>query len=179
MVILAFAILILAILAIWGSSIMLKKEGFPKGRLIYADTTRWQSTIKPFFDQELGLTGKPDYILKNGNQIIPVEIKSSSRNSTPPDSHIYQLAAYCYLIQKEYHQKPTYGIIHYTSTSNEQQKPDQHTYAINYTKELETRLYTSIKQIRTFENSLQPNRSHQSPRRCKRCGYRTHCEQKL
>lgn len=178
MVILAVAILILAIIAIWGSSILLKKKGLPEGKLIYADTHQWQSVVNPLYDSDLGLTGKPDYIIKKGYQIIPVEIKSGGRNSTIPDSHIYQLTAYCYLIQKEYHQRPSYGIIHYTSGNPEHSNTD-HTYAINYTKQLETSLFTAIKLMRSSQYHHETPRSHQSPGRCKRCGYRSNCDQRL
>lgn len=179
MVILALVILTLAIITIWVSSRLLKKEGLPEGKLIYADTHLWQPTVTPLFDRELGVTGKPDYIVKKGHQIIPVEIKSSRGNSTLPDSHIYQLAAYCYLIQKEYHQKPTCGIIHYTSGTHQKSNTGGQTYAINYTKELESGLLTTIKQIRSFENSHEPARSHHSYWRCKRCGYHSNCDQRL
>lgn len=179
MVILAVTIIILALVAIWQSSRLLKKEGLPEGKLVYSDTHLWQSVVTPLFDQELGLTGKPDYIIKKGHEIIPVEIKSGGGNSTPRDSHIYQLAAYCYLIQKTFEQRPAYGIIHYTCGNEKSIKNNSQTYTINYTKQLETTLLTAINQIRSSENHREIPRSHHSPSRCKRCGYRTNCDQRL
>ncbi len=179
MVILAVSIIILAIVILWQSSKLLKKGGLPGGKLIYADTHLWKSVITPLFDQELGLTGKPDYMIKKGKQVIPVEIKSGSGNSLPSESHLFQLTAYCYLIQKEFHQKPAYGIIHYTPVGEKQPNHDNQTYAINYTKQLESNLLTIIKQMRAFENRNFIPRSHHSPTRCKRCGYRAKCDQRL
>jgi hypothetical protein len=70
MVILAISILILAMLVIWQSSVFIKKEGLPGGKLIYADHRQWKSVTTPLFDRALGLTGKPDYIVNQGRQFI-------------------------------------------------------------------------------------------------------------
>lgn len=179
MVIFALAILILAIIVIRGSSILIEKQGLPQGKLIYTDTHQWQSIVKPLFDRELGLTGKPDYIIRNGREIIPVEIKSFRGNSTPLDSHVFQLAAYCYLIHKEFDQRPPYGIIHYTPGNEKYNSSASQTYAIDYSKKLETRLLNTIEQMQSIDTSLPPSRSHQTAWRCKRCGYRSNCDQRL
>ncbi|MBN1537885.1 MAG: Dna2/Cas4 domain-containing protein [Anaerolineales bacterium] len=177
--ILALAILILAIIAIWGSSRLLQIQGLPKGKIIYTDTHLWQSVVTPLFDPELGLTGKPDYIVRKGNLIIPIEVKSSYGNSSPTPSHILQLAAYCCLIQKTYHQRPPHGIIHYTVGNKKNRSINSQTYKINYTKKLETSLIETINQMRSLENQHQIKRSHNAVRRCNRCGYRLKCDQKL
>lgn len=179
MVILAIFILLLAVVIIWQSSTLIKKKGLPEGRLIYSDHSQWKTVTTPLFDRALGLTGKPDYIVKNGRQFIPVEIKSDNGKSSIPDSHIFQLAAYCYLIDNEFHQRPTYGIIHYAPTGLKQENQNPRTYAINYTKSLESTLFSTIEQIRAVDHHQEIPRSHQSPARCKRCGYRSTCDQRL
>ncbi len=179
MVILAIAILVLAVIIIWQSSRLIKKEGLPEGKLIYSDHRQWESVNKPLFDRAIGLTGKPDYIIKKGKQFIPIEIKSGNNKPSIPDSHVFQLAAYCYLVDKEFHQRPTYGIIHYAPHNNNQQNQGQRTYAINYTKSLESTLVATIEQMRSIDHRQEMFRSHQSPARCKRCGYRLTCDQRL
>ncbi|HVN14404.1 MAG TPA: PD-(D/E)XK nuclease family protein, partial [Anaerolineales bacterium] len=90
------------------------ETGLPSGRVIYTDTRGWGKLERPLYDQALGLTGKPDYLVQQNGQIIPVEVKSGRAPEAPYDSHIYQLAAYCLLVEKNYGKRPSHGIIHYT-----------------------------------------------------------------
>lgn len=60
-----------------------KSAGLPGGKVVYSDTRDWGSVDKPFYDPMLGLTGKPDYVIKKGNQLIPVEVKSSQITGSP------------------------------------------------------------------------------------------------
>jgi CRISPR-associated exonuclease Cas4 len=151
-----------------------KKSGLPAGRIIYTDTSQWQKIESPLFDSELQLTGKPDYLVENQDGIIPIEIKSGRGTEAPYDSHIFQLAAYCRLVEKIYGVRPPYGIIHYP----------QRTFSVEYTPELEKRLLILLDNIR--ERSRQAgkrngnvDRSHQSADRCRRCGYRDICSQAM
>lgn len=179
MVILAIVIFISGLIVLWVSSNQAKKEGLPNGKLIYADTNLWHKVTTPLTDLKLGLTGKPDYIIKQGNQFIPVEVKKGNENSKPTESHIYQLAAYCFLIQTIYNQRPHYGIIHYESANLGQQKNQCNTFIINYNNDLEKSLMNIIRRMRSLENCTQVPRSHHSPARCKHCGYDQICDQKL
>ena len=116
-----------------------------------------------------GLTGKPDYILEENGRLIPVEVKTSRLTGDPYDSHIYQLAAYCMLIEHHFGKRPPYGILHYPSRS----------YAIDYTEKLEEAMVSLLEQIHSLEKRKELARSHESKERCSRCGYRTFCEQRL
>jgi CRISPR-associated exonuclease Cas4 len=146
-----------------------KASGLPGGRIIYTDTRGWGPVEKPLFDPELGLAGKPDYLVEQDSQLIPVEVKSSRAAESPYDSHIFQLAAYCYLVQVVYDKRPSYGILKYANR----------TFAIDYTAELEASLKELISEIRMQEQIKAVNRSHQSAARCHACGYRVTCDQKL
>ena len=117
----------------------------------------------------LGLTGKPDYVVKKGNQLIPVEVKSSQVGSSPYDSHIYQLAAYCYLVEQETGTRPKYGILHYPA----------HTFRVDYSSALEIALLELISEIRYQERRTIVNRSHEEQKRCVSCGYEQICTQSL
>lgn len=144
-------------------------SGLPAGRVIYSDTRTWGKVEKPLYDPELGLTGKPDYLVVTDGQVIPVEVKSSRAAEAPYDSHIYQLAAYCRLVEIEYGKRPPYGILHYANR----------TYAIEYTTELENTLRTQLAEMRALEAHKAIGRSHGSSARCQACGYRALCDQKL
>jgi CRISPR-associated exonuclease Cas4 len=161
--------LALAIALLWQAGRQQQATGLPGGRIIYSDTRAWGAVEKPLYDSQLDLTGKPDYLVTQAGIVIPVEVKSSRAPAEPYDSHIYQLAAYCWLVEKTYGQRPPYGILHYPGR----------TFAIDYTPQLEAALKEHIAQIRILERHGEADRSHNLPERCARCGFRNHCDQRL
>ncbi|MDX1436626.1 MAG: CRISPR-associated protein Cas4 [Anaerolineales bacterium] len=161
-----------AILGIWlllRSSRTRRDAGLPGGKVIYADTGHWSPVSKPLYDPVLSLTGKPDYLVHQGDEIIPVEVKSSRVQDAPYDEHIYQLAAYCALVQRAYGRRPAYGIIHYPTR----------TFEVEYTRELESALVDLLKEMRTSARKSELDRSHDSRARCRRCGFGFMCNQRL
>jgi CRISPR-associated exonuclease Cas4 len=169
MLLLVLFLVLLAGFLLWLSSRQRRKAGLPGGRLIYVDTNRWGPVEKPLYDRELNLTGKPDYLVKQGDLYIPVEIKSSRITHAPYDSHIFQLAAYCLLVTRTLGIRPPYGLIHYPNR----------TFAIDYTPKMESALIDLLAEIRQQEHHKEVNRSHNSAARCRQCGYRTVCSQAL
>ncbi|HSL30440.1 MAG TPA: CRISPR-associated protein Cas4 [Anaerolineales bacterium] len=169
MLYIALALLLLAILFFWQSNRQWKDAGLPGGRVIYTDTRGWGKLEKPLFYQALGLTGKPDYLIQQDGQIIPVEVKSGRAPEAPYDSHIYQLASYCLLVEKTYGKRPPYGIIHYSNRD----------FAIDYTRELEASLLDLLADMKRDENKKDVARSHEQAARCARCGFRKNCDQSL
>src|SRR5512147_1560005 len=165
----ALVLLLLAILFFWRSNRQRKEAGLPDGRVIYTDTRGWGKLEKPLFYQALGLTGKPDYLVKQNGKIIPVEVKSGRAPEAPYDSHIYQLAAYCLLVEKTYHTRPPYGIIHYENRD----------FAVDYTRELEQSLIDLLVEMKRDEHKKDIPRSHEQPGRCAKCGYRNACDERL
>ena len=165
----ALVLLLLAILFFWQSNRQRQAAGLPGGRVIYTDTRGWGKLEKPLFYQALGLTGKPDYLIEQNGQIIPVEVKSGRAPEAPYDSHIYQVAAYCLLVDRIYKKRPPYGIIHYP----------QRNFAVDFTPALENALLDLLAEIRRDETRAEVNCSHAEPARCVRCGFRKVCQQKL
>jgi CRISPR-associated exonuclease Cas4 len=135
---------------------------------VYADTSRWGAVEKPLYDPNVGLTGKPDYLVEVDGVDVPVEVKSS-RAESPYDSHIFQLAAYCLLTHSITGRRPPYGLIHYP----------ERTFAVDYTPILESALLDTILEMQSHGGREVLPRSHDSPRRCARCGYRKVCDQRL
>jgi CRISPR-associated exonuclease Cas4 len=170
---LAVLLILLSVVLFWLATRQQKSAGLPAGRVIYADTSRWAALEKPLYDALLGLTGKPDYLVEavelEGEPIIPVEVKSRHAGQAPYDSHIYQLAAYCLLVERQLGRRPPYGILKY---------PDQ-VFSIDFTPALETALRDTLEAMRSAERSKGAARSHNSPPRCARCGYRGVCDQNL
>lgn len=165
---LALIALLLAIVFFWISRQQRQHAGLPGGRVIYTDTRAWGKPLeKPLYDSFLGLTGKPDYLVEEGDQIIPVEVKSTNISDAPYDSHIYQLAAYCMLVERTFGKRPHYGILHYP----------RRTFAIDFTPELEASVMHILMEMQ--ENRKEFPRSHHTPSRCTRCGFRSVCDQSL
>jgi len=166
---LSLALVLLALLLIWQSTRQQKKAGLPVGRVIYTDTRGWGKLEKPLFYAPLELTGKPDYLVEKDDRIIPVEVKSGRAPAAPYDSHIYQLAAYCLLVEKTYGKRPPYGIIHYPERD----------FAVEYTPDLEASLLDLLAEMRRDEYKSDVPRSHEQAARCARCGFRNVCDQSL
>jgi CRISPR-associated exonuclease Cas4 len=165
----AIVFLVLGLFLLMQAARRRKATGLPGGEVIYADTSQWAPLEKPLYDPQFGLAGKPDYLVKQGEMVIPVEVKSSRNAQTPYDSHIYQLAAYCRLVETEYKVRPTYGILHYP----------HRTFRIEYTLELEKEMLDLLDEMRSQATRKQVQRSHQAPQRCNHCGYRSACDQRL
>ena len=166
---LSLALLILALLVYWLSSRQRKATGLPEGRVIYTDTRLWGRVEKPLYDQDLRLTGKPDYLVKRDGHIIPVEVKTGHAPEAPYDSHIFQLACYCLLVERTTGQRPPFGIIHY----------DRRDFAVDYTPELESSLLAVLSDVRRDELSSQVSRSHDESPRCLHCGFHKVCDQHI
>ena len=146
-----------------------KASGLPVGKVVYSDTRTWKPLETPLYDATIGLAGRPDYLVEQGRQVIPVEVKSGAAPDSPYESHIYQLAAYCRLVETTYDRRPDYGLLHY---------PDR-TFAVDYTPRLEAALLALLEEMRQCASSDDASRSHDSQARCKGCSYRSICDQKL
>jgi CRISPR-associated exonuclease Cas4 len=170
MLYLAALILILALFLLWRAGRQQKQLGLPAGRVIYTDTRAWGAPLEQaLYDAELGLTGKPDYLVDQGGKIIPVEVKSSRVDEAPYDAHIYQLAAYCLLAARSLGKRPPYGILHYPNR----------TFAIDFTPQLEQALVNLLTEMRENDRRKEIHRSHEIGSRCRGCGYREICDQRL
>ena len=166
----AALLILIGLLVLWLGRRAQMAAGLPIGRVIYADTGEWRTVEKPLFSVTYRLTGKPDYLVRRGRQVIPIEVKSANApNTGPRRSHLLQLAAYCLLIQENYKQRPKYGIVKYADR----------VFEVDYTPELETQLMDVIDALRGDLSSAEVHRSHAEPSRCTRCGMRSACSESL
>jgi CRISPR-associated exonuclease Cas4 len=170
--------LVFGILILLFSKYLETSSGIPSGKIIEIDLHHLTPESKPMFDPIRKLTGRPDYLVENNKQIIPVEIKKGQQVIQPYQSHIYQLAAYLSLVESTYGKRPSFGILHY-NTGKAGDRNQGVTYAIDNTPEMQKRLDVIIQEIRKIEQTEQVNRSHYSPKRCSGCGYRSLCDQRL
>jgi CRISPR-associated exonuclease Cas4 len=169
-------IVILAVLFILAALVLLlvsgraqKQAGLPVGRIVYVDTGGWARVEKPLYDSLNNLVGKPDYLVEQDGFLIPVEVKSSYAPSTPREGHLYQLAAYCLLVERTSGKRPPYGILRYRNR----------TFEIDFTPELENAFTRLLNEMRMQERLGEAERSHEDAARCARCGYRSICDERL
>jgi CRISPR-associated exonuclease Cas4 len=116
------------------------------------------------------LAGKPDYVVRDGRAIIPVEVKSSRAPAEGPrQGHLLQLAAYCLLVEETEGVRPAYGILSYADQA----------FRVDNTHELRRALLATLETMRRDLARDRSRRSHADPARCRRCGVRAECDERL
>jgi CRISPR-associated exonuclease Cas4 len=168
--IIALFFILIGLVVFWLGRRSQVEAGLPIGRVIYSDTHGWQALEKPLFSRNHRLAGKPDYLVQQGRDVIPVEVKSAQApDDGPRRSHVLQLAAYCLLIEETYRQKPKYGIVKYADRM----------FAVDYTDALRGELLDVIAAMRDDLARGVAERSHDEAARCAHCGYRHACSERL
>lgn len=146
-----------------------RRSGLPQGRVIYSDTGAWQRNDHALFSAEHQLVGKPDYLVAQGDVIVPVEVKSGAAPAQPRPGHILQLAAYCVLVEEQLGRRVTHGIIQYADKQ----------FAVAYTPALKADLLRALDGMRQAIEAGDAHRDHTDPRRCAACGVRDACDERL
>jgi CRISPR-associated exonuclease Cas4 len=163
------ALFIVALLLFLFSRRLRKQTGLPQGRVIYSDTGAWQRNEQSLFSSTHRLAGKPDYLVRDGDEVVPVEVKSSAAPPRPREGHVLQLAAYCLLVEETLGARVTHGIIQYADRQ----------FAIDYTPALKAELLSVIDAMRADLEAGDAHRDHNDARRCAACGVREACEERL
>lgn len=138
------------------------RAGLPAGRIHFADDGR---AARPLLQSErYGLQGRPDYLIREGRRLVPVEVKSRPAPAEPYPSHLLQLAAYCLLVEDTTGRAPRYGIIRYADRS----------FRVPYTPALRRQVLETMAEMRQMLESGEPPAPAHTPR-CAGCGYHALC----
>jgi len=140
--------------------------GIPQGRIVYTDLDRLP---EPLFSAQLGLVGRPDYIVQIHGKYIPVEVKSAKARK-PCRNHVLQLGAYCLLIEQTYGQPVPFGVLVYDGGRQ---------FTIPFVDILREQVIKTLEQMRIQLASKLVTRNHDAPAKCKRCPFRKFCNQKI
>lgn len=168
MLLIGFFLLVLA-LAIGGLGWLLRQRvGLPPGEVLNEDVSGARSS-PPLYSPRYRLTGRPDYLIRRGKVIFPVEVKTASAPRYPHRSHVMQLMAYCLLVEEAFGLRPPYGWIRYRDR----------TFQVEYTPELQEELLRVLAAMRRDLERGEAHRQHNAPARCRACGFRTICEESL
>jgi CRISPR-associated exonuclease Cas4 len=154
---------------LWRAAAGRKAAGLPRGRVTYADTGAWNRCERPLFSGAQRLTGRPDYLVQQGAALVPVEVKSGPAPRQPHAPHVLQLAAYCLLVEEQEGRAPPYGILKY----------EDEAFELDYTPALRADLLATLSSMRRDLGAAQVDRSHEQAERCRGCGYREQCDQRL
>jgi CRISPR-associated exonuclease Cas4 len=128
------------------------------GRILYTDT---EANREILTSDRYNLSGKPDYILEENGEFIPVDRKSRNVNERGAhDSERLQLAAYCLLVEERYAKPVRRGRLQYRNASID----------IPFDAALRAALLSSLREIQQRRTIEDVRRSHHSPARCRGCG---------
>jgi CRISPR-associated exonuclease Cas4 len=91
------------------------RTGLPTRDILYADVGSTFPQQAPLTSRRYRLSGRPDYLVRVKDGVAPVELKSSRSPSSgrPYDGHLFQLAAYCLLVEDVCRVSVPYGLVRY------------------------------------------------------------------
>jgi len=163
--------LILALLAWLFGYRAFRRTGLPAREILYADVDTSFPSSRPLTSTRFRLTGKPDYLVRVKDGVVPVELKSgrAPASGQPYDGHLFQLAAYCLLVEDLYRVSVPYGLIQY----------DDRRISVPFTAALRADLFEILEEIRMAKGQRQHHISHNHPGKCRACGFRPVCGESL
>src|SRR5260370_41328133 len=137
----------------------------------YAVVGRSFPQAAPLISKRYRLSGKPDYLVRVKDGIAPVELKSSRSPSSgrPYDGHLFQLAAYCLLVEDVCRVSVPYGLVQY----------EDRPVRVEYTPSLRASLLALLEEIRTAKRCGECHINHNQPSKCRSCGFRSVCGEGL
>lgn len=112
LLIIALVVFVICFVFLLGYALMgRKKLGRITGEVTYSDHGDIPGDV--LYAKKYHLMGKPDFILRDGNSLIPIEVKTGKTPNEPYQNHEMQLMAYCVLIEEHFGVTPKGGYIRY------------------------------------------------------------------
>jgi len=136
--------------------------------LAYSDDSGESAAL--LIDENIGVRGRPDQIVKIDNQYIPVEQKTGKVPFEPHDSHRMQLLAYLHLVSNTTDTVPDYGILRYGGEA---------LFTIPWDDAARTDLALATQEIQRLMVEGGAERNHERVGKCRNCSRRSKCPQSL
>jgi CRISPR-associated exonuclease Cas4 len=171
--VMAVTLIVLALVLYLVAARSRKQTGIPAGELFYQDLAGQPFQGEPLRSHDLGISGKPDCLIRTADGTVPVELKNSSR---PParggvyPNHMIQALAYCALVEDQMNVRAPYALVIYAG---------QQVRRVEFTNERRQWLLQTIHEVELARERLAANRNHDHRARCAGCGVRAHCNQAL
>ena len=138
------------------------------GILAYSDDAGESAAL--LIDEEIGIRGRPDQIVKIDNQFIPVEQKTGKIPKEPHDSHRMQLLAYLHLVSNTTGIASDYGILRYGGEA---------LFTVPWNDTAKADLTNSIQEVQRIMVEGGAKRNHEREGKCRNCSRRKMCPQSL
>ena len=115
--------------------------------------------------------GKPDYLVRLAEGIAPIEVKScrAPASGRPYEGHLFQLAAYCLLVEDVFGVHVPHGLVNYEDRSIQ----------VDFTPSLRASLLALLDEMRAAKCGEELHIDHNRPGKCRSCGFRTVCGESL
>ena len=118
------------------------------------------------------LAGRPDYLIKEGDMRIPVEVKTGRRPKAPFFSHVLQIGAYCLLSEETFVSKPRCGQIRY-GFENEP-------HEVKWDSDLKVLVKEKLEEMNDIlKGNMEAHRNHKRVGKCNSCSRRKGCPERL
>jgi CRISPR-associated exonuclease Cas4 len=166
MTVMAWAIVAAAVLLLLALVLMLTGRGMRSRRGLGGGETLSLDKIT-LTSPRLGLTGRPDHLIRRGGMVWPEEWKSSKQVRP---WHRAQLGVYFLLIKDQMSVQPPHGFIVSNRTRHQ----------IDNTEKLRSWVLDMAAKIRQGREAAdEPIIVHPKPGQCRACGVRKHCQQAI
>ena len=121
---------------------------------------------------EHNLAGRPDYLIKEDEMRIPVEVKTGRRPRAPFFSHVLQIGAYCLLSEETFQRKPTRGQIRYGF--------DNEPHDVKWDSDLRALVLEKLEDMNDIlKGKTEAHRNHKRIGKCNSCSRRKGCPERL
>jgi CRISPR-associated exonuclease Cas4 len=169
----AVTAIVLALVCFWLSAWSRKKTGIPAGEVFYQDLVGQPFAAMALRSAKLGISGKPDCLIRTADGIVPVELKKSKR--PPPRGEVYpnhmiQNLAYCALVEDQMKEHVAYGLVVYAG---------ERVRRVEFTESNRKWLIQTIAAVQAARLEQGAKRNHNQRGRCSGCGVRYQCDQAL
>ena len=142
------------------------KTGLVAGELAYSDLDRPGETLR---SERYELSGRPDYIVRRGEEYLPVEVKTGRTPDEPHDSHLLQLGVYCVLVEELYGRRPSRAYLQYPGR----------TFEVPFTPEFRDKVLETTLRMRLATMTGVIHRNHERVGKCRGCSRRAGCPERL
>jgi CRISPR-associated exonuclease Cas4 len=168
LMLLAIGVALLALVLLGLAWHLRRRTGLPWAPVVENDMYAGHAA-EPLYSARYGLSGRPDYLLRQAGVLVPVEVKPGRHARHPYDSDLMQLAAYCLLLEEQTGQAPPYGLLRYAEQS----------FRLDYTPVVRSDVLDLIAEMRDLLDAEDCGRSHTEAQRCAGCGFFDICDDAL
>ena len=122
--------------------------------------------------RKYNLAGRPDYMIKENDLHLPVEVKTGRRPKAPFFSHVLQIGAYCLLSEETFQKSPSHGQIRYgfeNEPHNDEWEPKLKNLVVEKIEEMNDIL----------DGKMEAHRNHKRAGKCNNCSRRKGCPERL